>query len=165
MKITANGDGARRFADKVRALAEGFGRRWSLALQLRDARRDPYPTLRPRTRGAPSPSSNADVVLANPWVTRMTPAAKAVVLAAMSAAWERGVRNGGALMLVAAQAWRGVVLARSRRQMTDSAPPRTTSEWSERKRRLGLAAQDGTASGQMAHALETSTVIVRKVSP
>lgn len=164
MRITTDASGVRRLAAKARAIAEGLGRTWTVALDLSDAPREPYPTLRPRQGPAPAQPTNADVALANSeWLSPLTPTARSQLHEALSDAWRRGIHNGGALMLIAAQAWKRVLVARARGTLRDTSHA-NTSAWRERKGRLGLDPSPGRASGQLAEAIEAATPIVRKVT-
>lgn len=164
MKVTVDTAGVARWASRLREIAENLGRTWSAELLMPAAPRDPLPTLRPRTRPAGQQPTNADVALANPWLAEMTPTAEDRVHAALADAWRRGIHNGGALMLIAAQAWKRVLVDRATNALVDVRAPSNSSAWAERKQRLGLTPAAGQASGQLARALEAATPVARKVA-
>jgi hypothetical protein len=162
--MVSNTTGLARLAAKAREIAEGLGRSWSVELLMPAEPRDPYPTLRPRTRPAGLQPTNADVALANPWLSEKTPTADDRVRAALADAWRRGIHNGGALMMVAAHAWKRVLVDRATNALVDVRAPSNSSAWAERKQRLGLTPAAGQASGQLALALEAATPVARKVA-
>lgn len=164
MKVEVRTEGLSRLAAKLRDLADGLGREWSIELRLSAEPRDPYPTLRPRTRPAGAQPTNADVALANPWLAEMTPTAQDRVREALADAWRRGIHNGGALMMVAAHTWKRVLVDRATGALADVRAPSNSAAWAGRKARLGLSPAAGQASGQLARALEAANPSARKVA-
>lgn len=139
-----------------------LGKGWSLELDLPAAPREPYRTLRPRTR-APGPQpTNAEVIdhlaAMRRDVFALTEADRAALVSLVVGRYRAGVR-GAALWTTIGSAWRARVVERMRDGT--SAPP-VSPQWAARKLRLGYPSTPSVASGQLARAIGSALVRVRK---
>lgn len=144
------------------AIAE-LGKKWEVALDLPTAPREPYRTLRPRTR-APGPQpTNAEVIdhlaAMRRDVFALTQTDREALVSALVGAYRGGLR-GAALYATIASAWRDRVVARMR--AGEAADP-VSSRWAARKTALGYPTTSSIASGQLARAIAAAFPRVRKI--
>lgn len=139
-----------------------LGKGWTLELDLPAAPRAPYRTLRPRAR-APGPQpTNAEVIdhlaAMRRDVFALTDADRATLTSLLVGQYRAGLR-GAALWTAIGSAWRGRVVER----MRAGAGQRPVSPaWAARKARLGYPTTPSVASGQLADAIRSALVRVRR---
>lgn len=140
-----------------------LGKGWTLELDLPAAPREPYRTLRPRTKPPGPQPTNAEVIDHLARLRRdvfaLTEADRAALVALLVGQYRNGLR-GAALWTALGSAWRGRVVARMRDGT--SAPP-VSPAWAARKARLGYPVTPSIASEQLARAIGGALVRVRKV--
>ena len=148
---------------RLASFAASLGDTWTAAVTLPTEPRQPYPTLRERTRPLKTQSTNADVLRVYDGtprdVFRLSDADReAIVRDALAAAGDGFVDNPGAHMMRIAGAWRRRVVAKLR----GAELPAPSARWTERKGRLGLSTLAMNASGQLARALERSQLTIHR---
>lgn len=140
-----------------------LGKQWTVELDLPATPREPYPTLRPRTRPAGPQPTNARVIdhlaAMGRDVFALTEADRQALTSALVGRYRDGLR-GAALYATIASSWRDRVVERMR---AGTAAPDVSPGWAARKARLGFPTTSSIASGQLARALAAAFPRVRKV--
>ena len=142
---------------QLRAVVDGMGGSWAIALDGGAARRAPYPTLRPRKGPAPAQPTNAEVLqylegMGRP-VTKIDAAMRQRAYAyALSRFRGKAIPLPQNVMMSLAPFVKETFVQRVLHNGADieGEIPANSTKWTNYKRRLGLSTNRLKASGQLA---------------
>ena len=154
--------GATEAVAMLRREVEGMGREWSVELDLGDEARAPYRTVNPRKK-PPGPQPTNGAVVDHLARMRRDPFAvtdedRAAMIARAVERHAAGVR-GAALWTGVSSTWRGRVYDRV---VGGTAADPVSPAWAARKARLGYPVTPSVASGQLARAIRSAPLRVRR---